>query len=421
MIKLEWDPEIDTPATVAIIGAGPVGVETALYARFLGYYVLLLDARRVGSRLIRWGDQPLSEPFGEVASSLGLAALEAHQQLAPLPTADESISCRDYVERYLTPVAKTDLIHESVQINGPVISVSRAHWPKGQPASVEERAEDEFRLLIDSRVRGEFTQLADITVDCTGDCREPQGIGPGGGLAIGQRLHRPHLQVGVYDVLDKDRDKFIGKRTTMFGCGPVACHNALQFAKLARENPATKLTWIVPKGIKSEQWLQTVAGSLPDLAIASSQLLTGDVPGVIHLAAWGAESIERNDSGIWKLRMLVGDEETVDISCDAVLLTETQSSWAMTDGLSIARCPKRGIAIAASQWLDENISDDLVISPESFITTEPHYYVLGRKSVGGDPRFTFRHARQQIQQLFGLIGGRRELDLYQTVRPQTQL
>ncbi|MEC9117285.1 MAG: FAD-dependent oxidoreductase, partial [Planctomycetota bacterium] len=30
---------IDTPATIAILGAGPIGLEAALYARFLGYEV----------------------------------------------------------------------------------------------------------------------------------------------------------------------------------------------------------------------------------------------------------------------------------------------------------------------------------------------------------------------------------------------
>ena len=28
MIELEWDPEVETPATIAIIGGGPVGLES---------------------------------------------------------------------------------------------------------------------------------------------------------------------------------------------------------------------------------------------------------------------------------------------------------------------------------------------------------------------------------------------------------
>ena len=33
---------LDTPATIAITGNGPIGLEAALYARFLGYQVILV-------------------------------------------------------------------------------------------------------------------------------------------------------------------------------------------------------------------------------------------------------------------------------------------------------------------------------------------------------------------------------------------
>ena len=177
-MKLDWDPEIDTPATVAIMGGGPVGVEAALYARFLGYFVILFDARRVGSRLVRWGELPMNVPFGEATSSLGLAALEAQGASQELPDADSVVSYRDYIEKYVTPIAKSDLLEECIHINSPVISVSRAHYQKHQPASIEVRADDEFRLLLNGKVRGEFTQLADIVLDCTGEGRTPAGVWP---------------------------------------------------------------------------------------------------------------------------------------------------------------------------------------------------------------------------------------------------
>ncbi len=39
---------VDTPAVIAIIGAGPIGLEAALYGRYLGYDVRLFDARPRG-------------------------------------------------------------------------------------------------------------------------------------------------------------------------------------------------------------------------------------------------------------------------------------------------------------------------------------------------------------------------------------
>ena len=43
---MRWDPEVESPASIAIIGAGPVGIEAALYGRFLGYDVDIYDIGR---------------------------------------------------------------------------------------------------------------------------------------------------------------------------------------------------------------------------------------------------------------------------------------------------------------------------------------------------------------------------------------
>ena len=423
-MKLDWDPEIDTPATVAVIGGGPVGVEAALYARFLGYFVILFDARRVGSRLVRWGELPMKVSFREATSSLGLAALQAQGVTLDLPAPDSLVSYRDYVEKYLTPIAKSDLLGECIHINSPVVSVSRAHYRKYQPAAIEDRSEDDFRLLLNGQVRGEFTQLADIVLDCSGDGRTPSGIGPGGGMAIGQSSLREHFEVGPCDLKDKDRERFVGKHTVLFGAGPVACHNAVQFIAFAQDNPNTKLTWVIPKEPKHEEWLRPVAAVSSKLAIEVSRILSGDCTGAVHIDAWGAESLARDSHGRWQVKLLVGEEDTADLEADVILLTELCDPWQFASGLGVELCPHRRLTTSAANWLayraiGENQShSELEISMASFITSEPHYYVLGRKSVAGDPRFTFMHARQQIQQVFGLIGGRMDLDVYETIARQ---
>ena len=106
------------------------------------------------------------------------------------------------------------------------------------------------------------------------------------------------------------------------------------------------------------------------------------------------------------------------MQADKVLVTELGNPWSSTGGLGLEFEPSGGLTLQASRWLRSQTGDELVVTPESFVTSEPHYYVLGRKSAGGDARFSFSHARQQIQQVFGLIGGRADLDVYQTVAKQ---
>ncbi len=66
---------VDTPATIAILGAGPMGIETGLYARYLGYRVVILEQQEVASQVLARGHLRMCSPFIELRSSLGLAAL----------------------------------------------------------------------------------------------------------------------------------------------------------------------------------------------------------------------------------------------------------------------------------------------------------------------------------------------------------
>jgi thioredoxin reductase len=69
---LPWDPEMESPATIAILGAGPMGIEAALYARFLGYHVSIFETRRVAHRMLDWNNRKIDSPVGQITTSLGL-------------------------------------------------------------------------------------------------------------------------------------------------------------------------------------------------------------------------------------------------------------------------------------------------------------------------------------------------------------
>ena len=66
---------IDTPAHILIIGAGPIGLETALYARYLGYQVTLIEKDEVCQHVLQWQHVSMFTQFGDNSSTLGLAAI----------------------------------------------------------------------------------------------------------------------------------------------------------------------------------------------------------------------------------------------------------------------------------------------------------------------------------------------------------
>jgi hypothetical protein len=390
-MQLDWDPEIDTPATVAVLGGGPVGVEAALYARFLGYSVLLFDTYKVGHRQLAWGEHRVPDTWANLTTPLGLAALAAQGTAGEAIDEQVHVTYRDYVERYLLPVARTDLLYDSVQINSPVLSVSRTGCGPGTQASLPRRSEQEFRILVDSRQRGEYTQLVDIVLDCNG-LAASAGLASGGGLAIGQRAHTAEMRSGKLDVLGKARGALAGKHTLLFGGDSSACANAIDLAQLAAEVPETRTTWIIPKHIGAPKALDLPTTWPADMTSLAHQLADNQHPSTVALTAWGIESIQLAEG--WKLRLQTGEEETLDISGDVFINCNLRRrDWSFCDGLLVA----------------EN-------SSSGFLTAEPHYYVLGEKSLGAHMRFA--DALEQIRSVFGMIGGRSDLDLYDTIRRQ---
>ncbi len=390
-MELAWDAEIDTPATVAVIGGGCVGVEAALYARFLGYSVLLFDAQKVGHRQLAWGDHLIDLPWGHVTSSLGLAALEAQGTACALPADLARVSYREYVEKYLLPVARTDLLYDSVQINSPVISISRTGCGSPSSISIQRRAEQEFRVLVDSQQRGEYSQLVDIVLDCSG--LSPQsGLASGGGLAIGETALRSNMQFGKVDVLGKHRDRYAGRHTLLFGRDLASCANAIDLAKLATQVEETRITWILPKQIGNKQPLDLPDNSSPELADAARNLLANNQRTVVCMPAWGIESLQYTEG--WQLRLQTGEDETLDISGDELINCQRLvADWSFTAGLA-----------------------EPLVNDTAILGDEPHYYVLGAKRQAS--HYSIAVGLTHIRRAFALIGGRADLDLYATIRRQ---
>ena len=94
------------PLEIAIIGAGPIGLEAAIYASALGHRPTVYERFEAGANIRRWGFLRLFSPWKLNTSPLGLAALEA--QGLPIPQMEEYPGGGEYCDRYLAPLAAAD-------------------------------------------------------------------------------------------------------------------------------------------------------------------------------------------------------------------------------------------------------------------------------------------------------------------------
>jgi glycine/D-amino acid oxidase-like deaminating enzyme len=83
---------------IAIVGAGPIGLEAALHAVEAGYRVSVFERGRVAGNMRDWGHVRLFSPFGMNCSPRGLACLGASRGGAALPQRDTLLTGHEFVE-----------------------------------------------------------------------------------------------------------------------------------------------------------------------------------------------------------------------------------------------------------------------------------------------------------------------------------
>lgn len=185
---------VDTPARIAIIGAGPVGLEAALYARYLGYEVVVYEQHSPAHRLLPLNAEQLPHPAIKNRTSLGLAALRAQSEASVQFDAAALETASQLAENYLLPLAGTDLLVDCIHVGQTVWKIERTDFPDEEPTPEIEAADDEaptdapaddsdqedefeefeelvyapFLLYIRQSDGSELTTLAEVVLDCSG-------------------------------------------------------------------------------------------------------------------------------------------------------------------------------------------------------------------------------------------------------------
>lgn len=388
---------IETPATIAVLGAGPIGLEAALYARYLGYSVAIYERGRVAEHVRRFGHVRMFTPFGQNTSPLGIAALVAQDPSWRRPRADELLTGAEYLERYLLPLAQSDLLAESLHESSEVLAVGRDGPIWGELTEEDARADCDFRLLVrtvdSDGHQHEHVAAADAVIDCAGTLRSPNWLGHGGIPAIGELVARCHVEYGLPDVLGGERGRYAGRNVLVLGSGDSAAANVVALAELAAQTPDTWITWVTRAADGADGPLTIMAddplSERKRLATLANRLAADDANHITHLAETSVQVVR------WHADLDRFDVELVG-----------KHAGAMEFDRVIANVGYRA---------DHGLASELDLRPVDaggLLRREVDYYILGAKSADRDPRFYIAEGLRQIRALFAIIGDRAELDLY---------
>jgi hypothetical protein len=405
---------------IAVLGAGPIGIEAALYARLLGHAVTLYDRGPAAANVADWGHVHLFTPWRMNTSPVGVEALRKADQWPEFP-ADVCPSGHEFRTHYLLPLTETPLLKDAVRLGTKVLSVGRHDHHKadaiGRPA---ERARSGFRLLVEDSTGHQRIDHADVVLDCTGVYGHHRYAGRGGIPAPGELKLADRICYTLPDPIERDRPTYADRHTLLLGCGYSAATFLKDVELLNRARPITKVTWAVRR---PGQALSAIDNDpLParrNLVEASLRLASDPPHWLTFLGSVAVESIEYADHTFTAhlTRLAAGgtDPRPTVRADNVVALVGYAPDATIYDQLQIHACyATKGPMKLAAALLGETGADCLTagqgLTPDTLKNPEPDFYILGAKSYGTNSNFLMRVGHQQIRDAFELIDpGRAEL------------
>jgi thioredoxin reductase len=408
-------PQLATPR-IAVLGAGPIGLEAGLYARQLKLPFTIYEQGRIGEHVWRWGHVKLFSPFAMNATPLGRKAILSADGDHTFPADDSCISGREHVERYLRPLAEA--LSDYIKTETRVINVGRAGFFKQEAIGESARAKQPFLLLVRERNQDRYEE-ADIVLDCTGTYSHHRWLGPSGIPAIGETQAEPTIAYHLVDVLGDAKKDYLNKSVLVIGSGYSAATTVSNLAKLAEEHNTTWTTWITRAA--QTQPLRRIANDplreRDRLAVQANNLATRADANVEFRASTFVEAIEpqfNNQSFRVSLRS-AGHKKTLEVEKIVANVGYTPDR-AIYRELQIHECyASFGPMKLAAALLGRKSQDCLTQTcpdADTLRNPEPNFYLLGAKSLGRNSQFLMRLGFEQVRDVFTLITGNAGLDLY---------
>lgn len=402
------------PRHIAIIGAGPIGLEAALYAVQRGYHVSVFERGRVAENVRQWGHVRLFSPFGMNASESGRAVLrEAGHEL---PGDDELLTGREFVEQYCQRLPYVQELRESVLEQTSVISIGRVQRLKSDLVSNPDRGLTPFRLLLDGP-DGERAVEADVVLDCSGTYGNHNWLGDGGIPCLGERAATDRISYTL--PIPAQFGRYAGSGSVLVvGSGYSAATTILAVSKLYLSDPEVELSavyWVTRTPDVAAPMSRIVDDSLSErdsIACEANSLAT-DVDGPVEWLPGHVVLEMKPDDRTGRLHVVL---QNVDTGVRQTIVADTiianvgyRPDRSLYEELQVHECyASQGPMKFAAKLLGETSGDCLdqvSHGPDVLRNPEPGFFILGSKSYGRNSSFLMQVGLQQIVDVFRLIDG----------------
>jgi cation diffusion facilitator CzcD-associated flavoprotein CzcO len=401
------------PGRVAILGAGPIGLDAALACAERGWPCTVFEAGdRVGGNVRAWGHVRLFTPWSMNVSPRMRDALERAGIAVPAGEHDYP-SGAELAERLLEPLAALPVLAENLRLRTAVVAISRQGMLKSDEIGTGRRAQRPFRLLVAAPDGTESVHTADLVIDASGSYTRPNTLGDGGIPAPGESSVADRITRTI-PAPAALRACYAGRRVLLVGAGKSAQTVARDLATLVEEHPGTEVVWAVRA--PDPDWGEVPADVLPqrqELVDVARALAGGERGGVRVRTGVVIDALRpARDAVVVTLRADDGSSEdgsSEDIEVDQIIaLTGFVGDTDLYRQLQVHECYATAAPMNLSAALLAATGDgpaDCLAQTSAGVDAlrvpEPNFFVLGMKSYGRNNTFLLRVGYEQVDEVAG--------------------
>ena len=398
---------------IAILGAGPIGLEAALAAAESEYsFTVYETAPEVAGQVRSWGHVRLFTSWDLDVSPRMRRVLESSGHR--VPSGDACPTGGDMIEQVLAPISALPQIRDRLRLGTEVRRIGRHGLLKHEEIGTAERGHRQFRLLVRDSAAGpeeraaERIEEADVVLDCTG-LTEPNALGDGGIPAPGEEQLDGALCHRVPD-FERETAAWDGRRILLVGAGHSAQTAVCDIFQHLGDD--TRVIWAL-RGEHTK--LEPVADDpLPErarLTAAAGRLAADPPPGLDVRTGVVIDAVNAHGGAV-EVTFRRSDGTTETVTVDRILaLTGRVGNHQLYRQLQVHECyatsgPMKlaaallsaGGAAAGGDCLQQTSQ-----GADTLRNPEPGFFILGSKSYGRRNDFLMRVGWEQVGEVFQLL------------------
>jgi hypothetical protein len=392
--------------TVAIIGAGPVGLAAAAHVLERGFTPIVLEAGPSAAHAIRqWAHVQLFSPWEYNIDPASGRLLKEMGWNSPAPA--DYPTGGELIERYLEPLATKTRLKDHIQTSSRVTDISRVGFDK---LRTKNREAAPFELRYQNGAGPKSIQ-AGVVIDVSGTWFSPNPAGANGLCAIGESESAANIAYGVPDVLGKARARYAGKTVAVLGAGHSAIGTLIDLTRLCAEARGTRPVWL----LRGDNPAKAFGGGANDKLAARGNL------GAEFAALVAAGQIQVETE--FQLTHVAREADHLRIgagsSCcgrsisadELIVATGFRSDLSFLRELRIQLDPAIECPLALAPLIDPNEHSCGTVRPHGareLAQDEPGFYFAGMKSYGRAPTFLMLTGYEQVRSIAAEIAGDHE-------------